>query len=52
MSSGWPLLSLMSAAAARQPLLCVVDEPQWLDGPTAQALAFVGAASAPTRLRS
>jgi DNA-binding CsgD family transcriptional regulator/tetratricopeptide (TPR) repeat protein len=39
---GLAALSLMSAAAVRQPLLCVVDDAQWLDGPTAQALAFVG----------
>ena len=39
---GLAALSLMSAAAARQPLLCVVDDAHWLDGPTAQALAFVG----------
>jgi DNA-binding CsgD family transcriptional regulator len=39
---GLAALNLMSAAAARQPLLCVVDDAHWLDGPTAQALGFVG----------
>jgi DNA-binding CsgD family transcriptional regulator len=31
----------MSEVAAAQPLLCVVDDAQWLDRSTAQALAFV-----------
>jgi DNA-binding CsgD family transcriptional regulator len=38
---GLAALSLLSAAAERQPLLCVVDDAQWLDRPSAQALAFV-----------
>ena len=35
------MLGLFSEAAERQPLLCVVDDAQWLDGASARALAFV-----------
>jgi DNA-binding CsgD family transcriptional regulator len=38
---GLAALSLMSEVAAIDPLLCVVDDAQWLDAPTTQALAFV-----------
>jgi DNA-binding NarL/FixJ family response regulator len=38
---GLALLSLMSELAAEQPILCVVDDAQWLDTSSAQALAFV-----------
>jgi DNA-binding CsgD family transcriptional regulator len=38
---GLATLGLLSEAAATQPLLCVVDDAQWLDRPTTQALAFV-----------
>jgi DNA-binding CsgD family transcriptional regulator len=34
-------LSLLSGAAGEQPLLCVIDDAQWLDRASAQALAFV-----------
>jgi DNA-binding CsgD family transcriptional regulator len=35
-------LSLMTEASEEQPLLCVVDDAQWLDRASAQVLGFVG----------
>ena len=38
---GLATLSLLSETATAQPLLCIVDDAQWLDTETTQALAFV-----------
>jgi predicted ATPase len=37
---GLAVLSLLSEVAAERPLMCVVDDAQWLDQASAQALAF------------
>ncbi|MGR0221745.1 AAA family ATPase [Agromyces sp. ZXT2-6] len=34
-------LGLLSEAAAQQPMLCLIDDAQWLDNASGQALAFV-----------
>jgi hypothetical protein len=38
---GLAVLSLMSAVAERQPLICLVDDGQWLDTASRTVLAFV-----------
>ena len=39
---GLAALSLLAAVAEERPLVCIVDDAQWLDAASAQALAFVG----------
>ena len=38
---GLSALGLFSEASEKEPLLCIVDDLQWLDSSSAQALAFV-----------
>ncbi|MEV0720646.1 ATP-binding protein [Asanoa sp. NPDC050611] len=38
---GLAVLTLLSATASSQPLICLVDDVQWLDRASVQALAFV-----------
>src|ERR1700756_2191808 len=38
---GLAVLSLLADVAEEQPLVCVVDDAQWLDRASAQALVFV-----------
>jgi predicted ATP-dependent serine protease len=37
---GLGVLNLVSLVSAKRPVLCVVDDVQWLDQPSAQAIAF------------
>jgi DNA-binding CsgD family transcriptional regulator/tetratricopeptide (TPR) repeat protein len=39
---GLAVLSLLSEVAERGPLVCLIDDAQWLDRASAQTLAFVG----------
>ena len=38
---GLAVLSLLSEVAGEQPLICLIDDEQWLDRASAQALGFV-----------
>ena len=38
---GTAVLGVLCAVAAEQPLICIIDDAQWLDRPSAHALAFV-----------
>src|SRR5215472_7614242 len=46
---GLAVLDLLSAVAEERPLVCVVDDEQWLDRASAQGLGFVSPGWRPSR---
>src|SRR5215208_3697444 len=48
---GLAVLTLLADAAEEQPLMCVIDDAQWLDQVSAQTLAFVARRLLPERVR-
>ena len=46
---GLAVLSLLLEVTTEQPLICVIDDEQWLDRASAQALGFVARRWRPTR---
>jgi hypothetical protein len=46
---GLAVLNLLSEVAGDRPLICLIDDEQWLDQASAQVLGFTGGGWRPTR---